>query len=864
MRKLAKFIFASAAALMAAATVKAAVVVGPITTVFYKDEGVTVSTTPNTIDFVGSGVTVTKTGVSSVTVTIAGGGGVSVYPATATASFPFGFNSSTLTLTSAGPGVLYAVAGSSLIESATSGTINTSTNPVDWTLLKNVPVGFSDGVDNTGGGLPLTPGDTNYIQNTNTLQSGATGYPELLLTNKIGVGTSDPQTVAQFNYAGGEIIRLKTTSFGSQNTGLTGFVNSSDAMGGYFGFDHAGASGSPANERDRGVGFTFQDENGGTTLGRNNPAARVHIETQSPYRTLIYGPLQIFTTNQIRLNDGDDTNYVGFVAPNSLAGNTIWTLPDADSTGCWQSNGSGVISIAACGGGGASSLAVGTGTATNFTNNVTSPTAVISFHGNLFRVTTNGTTSFVVIDTTTQNGLLMISSAGATYLTLSSATATYLNAVTAAALYQPLDATLTDLANAPLTEDNSIDPSAIAAGDVQNDVRVSSANPALFYSDPTVRSNLGLAIGTNVQAYDADLDDLADGTLSASKVQQNAGTDITADLEEETHASEHQDGGSDEISVTGLSGLLADRQKVAISTGGTLVAVSSSVNLVQGTNITLGTTVDGNGQVNLTINSSASGSADNLGSHVATMTVTASYGLIATTITVTDDAYDATGWNGSTFVATKNAIRDKLEAMPQTAGDHITLTGTDLDVDDDFLLNTGDVGTGAYDFGGATSLEIPNGAAPTVDATGEIAMDTTDGTIIAYDGNNARVVAHATHTYTISFSSGTGWDNLAFPVFVAPEGMAITITKVTAETMPAVSTVTFSLQERAFGSMNSAGSDVFSVTYSTANGAGKTITGFANSGIAAGANVMFVTGTNASAGSPSWFRATISYLLDIE
>jgi len=60
------------------------------------------------------------------------------------------------------------------------------------------------------------------------------------------------------------------------------------------------------------------------------------------------------------------------------------------------------------------------------------------------------------------------------------------------------------------------------------------------------------------------------------------------------------------------------------------------------------------------------------------------------------------------------------------------------------ITNTG-IATilGEWDFGGATSLEIPNGTAPTVDATGECAWDTTDDQLICGDsGNTARVVAH--------------------------------------------------------------------------------------------------------------------------
>ena len=55
-----------------------------------------------------------------------------------------------------------------------------------------------------------------------------------------------------------------------------------------------------------------------------------------------------------------------------------------------------------------------------------------------------------------------------------------------------------------------------------------------------------------------------------------------------------------------------------------------------------------------------------------------------------------------------------------------------------YALATGDFYTGVHDFGSTTSLEIPNGAAPTVDAVGKIAVDTTitdhTGAIKYHDG----------------------------------------------------------------------------------------------------------------------------------
>lgn len=47
---------------------------------------------------------------------------------------------------------------------------------------------------------------------------------------------------------------------------------------------------------------------------------------------------------------------------------------------------------------------------------------------------------------------------------------------------------------------------------------------------------------------------------------------------------------------------------------------------------------------------------------------------------------------------------------------------------------------GALDAGGATSFEIPNGTGPTVDAAGEVAVDTTSGQFKWYDGQKIQTV----------------------------------------------------------------------------------------------------------------------------
>ena len=61
-------------------------------------------------------------------------------------------------------------------------------------------------------------------------------------------------------------------------------------------------------------------------------------------------------------------------------------------------------------------------------------------------------------------------------------------------------------------------------------------------------------------------------------------------------------------------------------------------------------------------------------------------------------------------------------------------------ITDNFLLNTGDIGLGVFDFGDAVSFEVPNGTGPTVDAAGEVAVDTSaEGQLVFYDGTSAKI-----------------------------------------------------------------------------------------------------------------------------
>ncbi len=152
-------------------------------------------------------------------------------------------------------------------------------------------------------------------------------------------------------------------------------------------------------------------------------------------------------------------------------------------------------------------------------------------------------------------------------------------------------------------------------------------------------------------------------------------------------------------------------------------------------------------------------------------------------LTLTNDTLDANSAavaNGDTkHVATGDQIYDFVIALGYLASTAIdTFAELDAIVADKALVNKADgaVWLGVHDFGGATSVEIPHTAAPTVDAEAEMAWETDDNDLHIYDGY--RDVVIASKNQSRSFVILTPAATHDFPLWQTPR--AITITSISA------------------------------------------------------------------------------------
>jgi len=118
------------------------------------------------------------------------------------------------------------------------------------------------------------------------------------------------------------------------------------------------------------------------------------------------------------------------------------------------------------------------------------------------------------------------------------------------------------------------------------------------------------------------------------------------------------------------------------------------------------------------------------------------------------------GTNYVSLIAPATLASDVVLTLPSTTGT-VALLG-------------GNVFTGVHDAGGATSFEIPNGAGgTTVDATGEVTIDSTSKTLNFYDGAS-EVVLTPIQSKSITIESPSAAEDLS--MFYTDD--AITITKI--------------------------------------------------------------------------------------
>jgi len=117
-----------------------------------------------------------------------------------------------------------------------------------------------------------------------------------------------------------------------------------------------------------------------------------------------------------------------------------------------------------------------------------------------------------------------------------------------------------------------------------------------------------------------------------------------------------------------------------------------------------------------------------------------------TTVDISDNTNLAVG----THLSLTDDTLDVLIALV-TNGDDVNIPTCDNVYD--FVTEGWTASTGAYDLGSATSLEIPNGTDPDVDAAGEISWDSNDYALRGFDDTNQVVIGQKLKILNIAISN---------------------------------------------------------------------------------------------------------------
>jgi hypothetical protein len=252
----------------------------------------------------------------------------------------------------------------------------------------------------------------------------------------------------------------------------------------------------------------------------------------------------------------------------------------------------------------------------------------------------------------------------------------------------------------------------------------------------TTAANTALSYDQSTNTFSAKL-------ITGSNGWADAGTEIN--LSTSTDAVGIGGSALGKLSVTGTS----DQAQFVVRGNATQTASLAIFEQSDGTDVL---TISNAGVMTLT----GSGSATN---QIGTITL-ADDTDGALTITANGDGSD----EDLTLNLDDTANTAVISSSTGVTGISLTSIGITTGAASNLSAGTTTLGTvaGAIDAGGATSVEIPNGTGPTVDAAGEVAVDTTDDQLVYY-GAAKRVIPYTQDKcFTVQSPDGTTHDNVPF------------------------------------------------------------------------------------------------------
>lgn len=223
------------------------------------------------------------------------------------------------------PGVMYVVAGSSVVETAATGVINVSTNPVDWTLLKNVPAGFADGVDATGGVSVNESATTNADFDDNEPVAVSNNVNVTWQTDGTNISGQVPFNSATMELVGGALSAIAGAgdmilASTQTSSGAKTFLSSTTLKGPVLDRSSgAGSSGQVLASSGPGLGvyWTTVSAGGGSSTAQSTGTANIYIDAAA-FQVLqsSFAPLSNISTtttkSAVRLFDDTAREYVDF------------------------------------------------------------------------------------------------------------------------------------------------------------------------------------------------------------------------------------------------------------------------------------------------------------------------------------------------------------------------------------------------------------------------------------------------------------------------------------------------------------------------------------------------------------------------